>query len=202
MPRAEIKTPANLKRLQITQQQPDKSRTFPSLRFVSRMRLLFLQCPPSSCTPRLASRVIPPLKPFCRNRDMHVPCNRNVSVPLRACMCNSARARVPTIIAVHVVRRPLLSAPSPCVSGTLRTRGLPLAVHISGQGDRGLSKIIQVGHLAFEKVHSHIEMRLSGAFAALRKGFFSGTGWVEKDAKSFAFRQVAAFAFLIVRSGV
>jgi hypothetical protein len=59
----------------------------------------------------------------------------------------------------------LLSAPSPCVRGTLRARRLSLAVHAVGYRDRrdwsywGIGEVVQIFNLILKKVHSHTEQK-------------------------------------------
>jgi hypothetical protein len=56
---------------------------------------------------------------------------------------------------------PLLSAPWALLRGTLRTRGLTLAVHAAGYCDGrdwgywGIGEIIEICNLILKKVHSH-----------------------------------------------
>ncbi len=100
----------------------------------------------------------------------NVPCNGYVSIPFRPCMC------VPIRIRTRVVVFPLLSAPSSSVRRTFRTRRLPLTIHAGMQcagcygRNRRLSKVVEVGDLTFENIHSHIEVEVEFVTANMQFG--------------------------------
>ena len=68
-------------------------------------------------------------------------------------------------VGISFVVLPLLSAPRSWVRGTLRTRGLTLAVHATGYCDRRdwsywcIGKVVEICNLIFKKVHSHAPLK-------------------------------------------
>lgn len=130
-------------------------RTFQAIQDME-IELMVILDPVLSCPPALLH--LHSCRPCHGRQYLHVPCDRNISVPLCPGMCRPISS---TVIARHVVRRSFLSAPRPVFCGTLRTRGLSLAVHIARarQCQRGFGEVVEIRDLVLDHVHSHIWRR-------------------------------------------
>ena len=114
----------------------------------------YLTLPLFACYIRCAATFKPPLQ----SKQADLPSNGDISIPLRPSMCVSIRTGTSFVILS------LVSAPIACFRRAFRTRRLALAVHVArncdGRDGRdwGVHKVVYICDLAFENVHSHIQM--------------------------------------------